>query len=425
MMWDLHDYRLITVSAYPGLMGPLASHTSCVGILSGDSDDRRKPAKVAARSLEDVDGVRRRWRFGDVARLADFVPRLLADSGPDPRPLLVVPPRVSPAWEKAAASWNRDIRVIGRPASQVSGIAEDKVFVREQLRALGVPVPRFEAIATAELSFARVADALGLPFVLQKPNGAGGQGTYLVRDETQLLQAICDNPEIAHWLASGYAGDVTVSVSGVIYEDGVRIMPASLQASNIAELGVGFGDYCGSDFGAVSELRQLTDIYGYAEKAAWWLHGYGHRGLFGADVAVSADGIAFLEINPRVLGSSWLLSKLQQRQGFSPVLEQHVLALLGHPCPVDETFQCGPGSAIILRWRGRAGVVREAPPQDDQVSAVPRLNTVVMPGAIMARIEADQSLTEASGTALRPAAAKLVADLWNAFEVSDYEESGR
>src|SRR5687768_12820683 len=126
MTWDLHDYRLITASAYPGLMGPLAAHPSCVCILSGDADEQTNQSKVATLSLERVDGMRRRWRFGDVARLADFVPQALADSGPDPRPLLLVPPRLSTAWEAAAAVWGRDVRLVGRPAGEAGRIAEDK-----------------------------------------------------------------------------------------------------------------------------------------------------------------------------------------------------------------------------------------------------------------------------------------------------------
>ncbi|WP_117214900.1 ATP-grasp domain-containing protein [Allorhizocola rhizosphaerae] len=413
MTWDLHDYRLITASAYPGLMGPLASHPSCVCILSGDADEHKDQSKVATVSLERVDGVRRRWRFGDVARLADFVPNVLAESGPDPRPLLLIPPRVSPAWEAAAAAWSQDVRLVGRPAGEVGRIAENKIFVRERLRALGVPTPKFFKIDASELSYQRLADALGTPFVLQAPNGAGGQGTYLVTDEQHVLRAVCDRPDVGQWLASAYAGDVTISVSAVVYDDAVRIMPASLQVSNIAEAGVGFGDYCGSEFG----IDVPPGVYQHAEKVAWWLHETGHRGLFGADVAVSGHEIAFLEINPRILGSSWLLSRAQQRAGLPQVLEQHVLALLGHAAPPDAGLQCGRASSLILRWRGEAGVVRAVPAPMPGLTALPRIGTMVLPGAIMARLESTRSLAAPGGTALLPDTARTVARLWDAFDV--------
>ncbi len=413
MTWDLHDYRLITASAYPGLMGPLASHPSCVCILSGDADEQKDQSKVATLSLEGVDGMRRRWRFGDVSRLADFVPKVLADSGPDPRPLLLIPPRVSTAWEVAAAAWAQEVRLVGRPAGEVGRIAENKIFVREQLRALGVPTPKFLKINTSDVSYRRLVATLGSPFVLQSPNGAGGQGTYLVTDERQVLQAVCDRPEVTQWLASAYAGDVTISVSGVVYADAVRVTPASLQVSNIAEAGVGFGDYCGSEFG----IEVPPAVYEHAEKVAWWLHESGHRGLFGADVALRGGEIAFLEINPRILGSSWLLSRVQQRAGLSPVLEQHVLALLGHCAPSDAGVQCGPASSLILRWRGDAGVVRAVPASMPGLTALPRLGTMVLPGAIMARLESTASLAAPEGTSLRPDTARMVARLWDAFDV--------
>src|ERR671917_310483 len=105
MMPDLTDFRLVTASAYPGMMAPLTTHPSCLCVLSGDADQTLSGAR-ATLSLENLDGIRRRWRFGDVARLADFVPKVLADDPrPDRRPILLIPPRASVAWEAAAQAW--------------------------------------------------------------------------------------------------------------------------------------------------------------------------------------------------------------------------------------------------------------------------------------------------------------------------------
>src|SRR5688572_8978101 len=111
MSWHLDDYRLVTASAYPGMMAPLIDHPSCVCVLSGDSDGGSTAAPTL--SLEELDGVRRRWRFGDVARLADFVPKVLAGSVPDNRPMLLVPPRSSTAWQAAASAWPGRVEVVG------------------------------------------------------------------------------------------------------------------------------------------------------------------------------------------------------------------------------------------------------------------------------------------------------------------------
>src|SRR5262249_56994148 len=104
MTTDLSDFRLVTASAYPGMMAPLTGHPSCVCVLAGndDADFAGGPARLL--SLEALDGVRRRWRFGDVSRLADFVPKALAELPPDSRPILLVPPRTNARSQACATA---------------------------------------------------------------------------------------------------------------------------------------------------------------------------------------------------------------------------------------------------------------------------------------------------------------------------------
>ncbi len=353
MTWDLHDYRIVTASAYPGMMAPLTEHPSCAAILSGDN------GPSSTLSLEKLDGIRRRWRLGDVARLAEFVPKVVSPRD-DRRPIALVPPRVSPAWEAAAQAWPADIRLVGRPSSEVGPLAEDKIYVRSQLAQLGVPVPR--ALVVDEPVFELLASTLDGPFVLQTPDGAGGQGTSLVRNPADLAAALRERPHVQRWLSSQYCGDVTINVAGVIYREGVQLFPASVQYSGIPELAAGFGSYCGSAFGQAAIAPALvTQAEAHTRTIAEWLRRRGHLGLFGVDIAVGRDGLAFLEINPRVQGSSWLLGRLQRRAGQVSCLELHVQALLGRPSfvPADESI--GAGSHLLWRWSGPAGIVCATP----------------------------------------------------------------
>jgi ATP-grasp domain len=431
MTWDLCDFRLVTASAYPGMMAPLTHHESCVCVLSGDAD-HGPPRMIPALSLEGLDGIRRRWRFGDVARLADFVPKVLADSKGDDRPILLVPPRVSPAWEAAAATWPVTVRLVGRPPAEGNQIAEDKIYVRGELSRLGVPVPAARVLTPSEMDFATLVSDLDTPFVMQAPNGAGGQGTYLVRDEAALAHALRRHPHVERWLVSGYAGDTTINVAGVVHRDGVRILPASVQSSGIAELGVGFGSYCGSDFAAAArlphEVRAEADRH--TMQIGQWLRGRGHLGLFGADIAVAGRRIAFLEVNPRIQGSSWLLSKLQLGTGGPSCLELHVQALLGRPFDsVPAAIAAiAPGSHLLWRWDGPAGIVCAAPApgpyplpgggdETVTVTGLPGIGTYLMPGAIVARLETSASLAAPNGRGLPPATCELLATLRGGFEI--------
>ncbi|GIH04834.1 hypothetical protein Rhe02_29010 [Rhizocola hellebori] len=407
MSWQLEDYRLVTASAYPGMMAPLTDHPSCVCVLSGDSGGGSVAAPTL--SLEELDGVRRRWRFGDVARLADFVPKVLAGSAPDDRPMLLVPPRSSAAWQAAALAWPGRVQVVGTDRPRVRAIAEDKVYVREQLERLGVPVPQAVVVAADQIDFREHARLLDLPFVLQAPEGAGGQGTYLIHAKEDLYEAITRHPHVERWLASRYCGDITINVAGVVHRDGVQLFPASVQSSGIASVGSGFGAYCGSDFGAATTIAAavLQQAHHHAGQIGQWLREEGHLGLFGADIAVSGDHLAFLEVNPRIQGSSWLLSRAQRELRRKPCLEQHVQALLGQPLadPGPEPVAVG-GSHLLVRWTGPQGIVRSVATQsvaaDVAITAAPRLGTVLMPGAIVARLESPHSLAAPDGRSLLP-----------------------
>jgi hypothetical protein len=438
-MTELDDVRIVTASAYAGMMAPLTRLPSTACSLTGDTDTDDDTRHLSRLSLEALDGFRRRWRLEDLGRLADFVPKVVALAPVDPRPVVVIPPRVNTAWEEAARSWPEHIRLLGPPAGELARLADDKVFVREELRRLGVPVPDSVVVAAADLFGAArwLARRLGAPFVAQAPQGAGGRGTYLVDSERALAAAVRACPQVDRWLVSRYAGDVTINVAGVVHAGGAEVMPASVQSSGIAEVGAGYGAYCGSDFGAVAALAPgiLDAAYGFARRIGGWLHERGHRGIFGADVAVSGEELAFLEVNPRIQGSSWLLSRLQRRSGRPECLVQHARALLGAseprvsaPIPTDPD----PGAHLLVRWTGPAAVARSVPTAGPYpirstgstvtVTGVPRTGSLLAPGAIVARLDSTDSLAEPTGLALRPEVAAFLQGLRSAFEVSAVPE---
>lgn len=452
MMPDLTDFRLVTASAYPGMMAPLTTHSSCLCVLSGDTDQTiagRAAEGPAALSLEALDGIRRRWRFGDVARLADFVPKVLADDPrPDRRPILLIPPRASVAWETAAQTWPGKVRLAASPRRVVEPIAEDKIQVREWLRRIDIRVPA--AIATAGVDFAATAASLGLPFVMQAPGGAGGQGTYLIREKADVERGLAQMPHVDRWLLSRFSGELTINASGIVHADGVSMLPVSIQTSGIQRLGVGFGAYCGSDFAGAASLPApvLEQAAQVGVRIGQWLRGLGHRGVFGADIAVDGHDLAVLEVNPRIQGSSWLVG----------CLEQHVLALLGAPDPapaqapksaklpgnspvgaasngilpgsspvggVGSGLLPGkmrdlgtPGSHLLVRWSGPAGVIHALPEPAEGITALPAIGTTVLPGAIIARIQSPESLAEPTGRDLKPETHALLDKLLGAIEIT-------
>jgi hypothetical protein len=274
--------------------------------------------------------------------------------------------------------------------------------------------------APADVDFAATAASLGVPFVMQAPGGAGGQGTYLIGAKADVERALRQMPHVERWLLSRFAGELTINASGIVHADGVSPLPVSIQTSGVQRLGVGFGAYCGSDFAGAACLPApvLDQARQICVRIGQWLGELGHRGVFGADIAVDGQELVVLEVNPRIQGSSWLIG----------CLEQHLLAILGAPCPSPApSFTPSsrdlrePGTAashLLVRWSGPAGVIHALPEPADGVTALPAIGTTVLPGAIIARIESGESLAEPTGRELRPRTHALLDKLLGAIEIT-------
>ena len=211
----------------------------------------------------------------------------------------------------------------------------------------------------------------------------------------------------------------------MVYDDGHELLPASVQSSGIAEAGAGFGAYCGSDFGAVAQLPPdvLSEAFEHTARVASWLRRAGHRGLFGVDIAVAGCRLSFLEVNPRIQGSSWLLDSVLRRGRGRGCLDAHVAAVLGQPARSRTRPTVSNGSQLIVRWTGRTGVVRGVQPVRPvdaamQITGLPLRGTVLSRGAIVARIASLTSLAGSTGTTLMPDAGRLVADITASVEVA-------
>jgi hypothetical protein len=80
------------------------------------------------------------------------------------------------------------------------------------------------------------------------------------------------------------------------------------------------------------------------------------------------------------------------------------------------------GSHLLGRWTGAQGIVRSVAAQgnapDIAITATPRLGTVLMPGAIVARIESTRSLAAPDGRSLLPQTEELLRAFLGSLEVA-------
>ncbi|MFJ9854840.1 hypothetical protein [Streptomyces sp. NPDC101150] len=209
-------------------------------------------------------------------------------------------------WQKALADGGIHVHAppIGRtlPRRLV-----DKTRMRPWLRRLGLVTPA-DAI-TSGLDHAHLRRRFATPYVVQRPRGTGGHGTYLVCHAEDLSRIPPGGP----WLVSRYMDGVAINHHGLVGVDGtVCVLPASVQLTDLAGMGTTFGTYGGCDFGATRLLptaaaaRAREDV----ERVGKAIAQLGYRGTFGVDLLVSGDEVRFWKSTagckvPRGCWASW------------------------------------------------------------------------------------------------------------------------
>ncbi|WP_058041972.1 ATP-grasp domain-containing protein [Streptomyces roseifaciens] len=367
-----------------------------------------------------------------VERASDLMP-LLSDFGVrhrHGRRLRVV------SFEECPPPWPQVLERIGMrlhlPGLADSAVLTDKIAMRRWFRHLGVPVPT-STVVSGELDYPRLRARIGPVFVVQRPRGKAGYGTYLVTDEIS-ARAVPPSPRL---LVSEYVGGIGVNVHGFVPNDGApQTLRPSVQITCVDGAGSVFGQYSGNDFHAVRLLPAavLTECRKAMDRIGHGLHALGYRGTFGADFMVRDDAVTALEINCRLQGSTWLLGELELADGTVPTMLRHFLAQHGQD--VHATPDCRPAEAahLVIRHTGPAievstvpagGIYRldgnenltrrhdgpgllECGPDDCLVACMPRPGTVLQPGSVLAWLAASRSLTTADGKTLTPYGLQLV-----------------
>jgi hypothetical protein len=387
---------------------------------------------TAGDPLETASGVRARWRGPDVdALLATAAAQVPA------RTSVLAAYTLTNRW-RAAVEASPHLRLPTRTPARVPAQASEKIAMRSWLARLGVPVPESLVVDARQCDFGSLSRRLGPVVVLQDPHGSGGAGTERVASADDLEAAHRKHPQVRRWLASRWAGDTTINLHGLVPASGpVAVSAPSLQLSGIAEIGAGFGEYGGSDFGAPQQLINRTVIdqcTSLVRRIGLSLSGMGHVGLFGVDMAIAEGSVAVIEVNTRVQASTWLLGEGELEAGTVPMLCRHFLALTGlqtdgeRPPAVAHmgctlivrhtgTVPIIAGSALQpgvydlaagLAWR-RGGIgLLDCGPGEVVIGDLPRPGSLVEPGGTLARLTARTSVTTDCGRRLSAPAAAVV-----------------
>lgn len=286
--------------------------------------------RVAVVSLERAVGMKKSWGSFHLDELAEGatsfdVEHILKLAGPEGADIMCY---------AASAALERTIDRIGVPCtlaaikSSMRASLDDKLFVRQGVTKCGLDVIPGEVLQLADASYRHVRAKLGERLVVQLPVGSSGSHTFPVSSDAE-YEGVANRhggmaivtPRLQGWSLNSH---------GVVSEGSITVGDASVQLIGIPEcVDLPFG-WCGNDFGA---MRHLGSDVAYAvsdgtKRIGEWLRTYGYRGMFGVDMFVEthSNRTYVLEVNPRLQGSTSLLTQLELMWGKTPLVARHLAA---------------------------------------------------------------------------------------------------
>ena len=238
----------------------------------------------------------------------------------------------------------------------------DKILTRQWFVANGLPTYPFKKIKHND--WPSYSDLL----VLQARDGSCGMNTYIANLENlqSIFHASCwkealITPFVNGWIINGHV---------LIFEDGrIEIPWPSLQlVTHFTGKGFIKPIYAGNDFLAFQELiskQERQYIRNLLQRLGELAVYQGFKGILGADLLYDPENknIGFLEINPRLQGSTGILSRLELAAGIIPSPVRIFLSLLGQniePVHYPHEIPSGPGipvSQYIVRRRTLPDIV--------------------------------------------------------------------
>jgi len=388
-------------------------------------------------SPEHRDSHRRVWTNRSLGELIGLARDQLGDIIRNPQfPLSLLAYSATAEWELFAAENGIFLNVVA-PNAKLKTAIDDKILVRDALSRLGLPVPKSLAVNIAELDYHALVRQLSHPLIVQQPIGSAGIGTFVVESEEELKCAAVTQ-KVERLLVSSYEGATTLNIHGLVAQEGIGVSLPSVQLTGIPELSASWSSYCGNDYSAIKDLppEVLLEVQRLTAAVGEWLFEQAYRGIYGIDMVIQDRTVRILEVNPRLQGSTWLLSELELESENVPMAINHFLQLLGQPVDLDSKSYAGDGAHAILHHRGQqpAEVAHDLRPgvfvlnengqmawkreglglaelQDEEFLVFgipPRPICIVDPGAVLARIATRQRLATSDGRALTEWAARVV-----------------
>ncbi len=250
-------------------------------------------------------------------------------------PRYVIPYRSTEFLGKLAEEADGRLRILANPV-EIKTRFDDKISFRRRAVEAGFAVPPGDVVALGELGPNQI-EQFGPVMIISEQIGSSGNQTHLIdspealankRDE--LIEKLgADAPVIVSTFLSGPA----VGTAGLVYGGKPWMSHPSVMFTGIPGCSMHRFDYAGSDYAAyrlVSE-KSRRKIEEFTLKIGEWIAEAGYRGIYGVDFIVHQDEPYALELNPRVLGTTQLMTELEEKHSSAPTTTYWHLAEFLNP----------------------------------------------------------------------------------------------
>lgn len=237
-------------------------------------------------------------------------------------PRYVIPYRSTEFLGKLAEEAGGRLRILANPV-EIKTRFDDKISFRRQAVEAGFAVPPGDVVALGELG-PKHLEQFGPVMIISERIGSSGNQTHFIdspealgtkRDE--LIEKLgADAPVIVSAFLDGPA----VGTAGLIYDGKPRMSHPSVMFTGIPGCSMHRFDYAGSDYAAYRLVpgESRRKIEEFTLKIGEWIAGAGYRGIYGVDFIVHENEPYALELNPRVLGTTQLMTELEEIHGDAP-----------------------------------------------------------------------------------------------------------
>ena len=259
------------------------------------------------------------------------------------KPQYIIPYRSTEFLGKLAIEAEGRLRILANPV-EIKTRFDDKVKFRRRAIEAGFSVPPGEVVALGDLG-ARQLEEFGPVMIIAERIGSSGNQTHLI-DSSEALANKRDElveklgPDVLV-IVSAFLDGPALGAAGVICNGKPWMSQPSVMFTGIPGCSMHRFDYAGSDYAAYRQVSRESrrKIEEATLKIGEWIAEAGYQGIYGVDFIVHNDEPYALELNPRVLGTTQLMTELEEIQSTTPTTTYWHLAEFLKPGDVLDAHQ--------------------------------------------------------------------------------------